>query len=72
MVTVGTSQTRNDLCTLEPRIGRTGGNSHVGAAAIRLGQLAPRTGTGKRESLGSSFQYETRGAQADLSRSLQL
>lgn len=49
----------------------TGGNSHVGAAAITLDQLAPRTGTGDRASVGSSFQYENRD-RADGSGALQL
>lgn len=42
-VILGASQTGNDLCTLGPKICGLGGNSHVGAAVIKPGQLAPPT-----------------------------
>ncbi|KAL0629305.1 hypothetical protein AAY473_002630 [Plecturocebus cupreus] len=54
----GNGQTGNDLCALEPRTCGTGGKSRAGTAATKLGQLALRTGTRKRASLGSSFQSE--------------
>lgn len=57
MVILGTSQTGNDLCTLGPKICGLGGNSHVGAAAIKPGQLAPRPW--KKASTGSSVHYES-------------
>lgn len=55
-VILGRSQTGNDLCTLGPKICGLGGNSHVGAAAIKLGQLVPRHG--KKASTGS-VHYES-------------
>lgn len=51
MLTLGISQIGNDLCSLNPRMFETRGNSHGGAAVSRPGQLAPRTGTGERAPL---------------------
>lgn len=53
MVTLGTSQTGNDLCTLGLKICGLEGNSHIGAAAIKPGQLVPRTG--KKGIYGQQF-----------------
>jgi hypothetical protein len=58
MVILGTGQTGNDLCSLEPRICVTGGNSK--SSCNGAGQFAPKTGTRKRASASSLKAEEAR------------